>query len=64
MLGRLRIIPVWTAWAFALTSLLTILIFVLPVHSLVVQDVLKYLTCAFLIVGAIPAAFAMLRGRD
>jgi hypothetical protein len=62
MLGRLRIIPVWTAWAFALTSLLTILIF--PIHNMVVQDVLKYLICAFLIVGAIPAAFAMLRGRD
>ncbi len=62
MLGRLRIIPVWAAWAFALTSLLTILIF--PIHNVVVQDVLKYLICAFLIVGAIPAAFAMLRGRD
>ena len=62
MLGRLRIIPVWTAWAFALTSLFTILIF--PIHNIVVQDVLKYLICAFLIVGAIPAAFAMLRGRD
>ena len=62
MLGRLRIIPVWTAWAFALTSLFTILIF--PIHNIVVQDVLKYLICAFLIIGAIPAAFAMLRGRD
>lgn len=62
MLGRLRIIPVWTAWAFALTSLFTILIF--PFHNIVVQDVLKYLICAFLIIGAIPAAFAMLRGRD
>lgn len=62
MLGRLRIIPVWTAWAFALTSLFTILIF--PIHNSVVQDVLKYLICAFLIIGAIPAAFAMLRGRD
>jgi hypothetical protein len=62
MLGRLRIIPVWAAWAFALTSLFTILIF--PIHISVVQDVLKYLICAFLIVGAIPAAFAMLRGQD
>jgi hypothetical protein len=61
MLGRLRLIPAWAAWAFALTSPLTI--FVFPVHTLVVQDVLKYLICAFLIVGAIPAAFAMLRGR-
>jgi len=62
MLGRLRIIPMWAAWAFALTSLFTILIF--PIHNSVVQDVLKYLICAFLIIGAIPAAFAMLRGRD
>ena len=62
MLGRLRIIPVWAAWAFALTSLFTILIF--PIHISVVQDILKYLICAFLIIGAIPAAFAMLRGRD
>ncbi|HEX5441759.1 MAG TPA: hypothetical protein VFW76_12795 [Ktedonobacterales bacterium] len=62
MLGRLRIIPVWAAWAFALTSLLTILIF--PIHNSVIQDMLKYLICAFLLIGAVPAAFAMLRGRD
>src|SRR5690349_11418724 len=52
MLGRLRIIPVWAAWAFALPSLFTILIF--PLHISVVQDVLKYLICAFRIIGAIP----------
>jgi hypothetical protein len=62
MLGRLRLIPVWTAWAFALTSPLTILIF--PVHSLVFQDVLKYLICVLLFIGAIPAAFAMLTHKD
>jgi len=62
MLGRLHLIPVWAAWAFALTSLLTILIF--PVHNDVFQNVLKYLICAFLIIGAVPAAFAMLNGRD
>jgi hypothetical protein len=62
MLGRLRLIPVWAAWAFALTSPLTILIF--PVHSLVFQDVLKYLICALWIAGAIPAAVAMLKGSD
>lgn len=63
MLGRLRIIPVWAAWAFALTSPLTIIIF--PVHfPLGVQDVLKYLICAFLIIGAVPAACAMLKGND
>lgn len=61
MLGRLRIIPVWAAWAFALTSPLTIVIF--PIHSLVVQNVLKYVICAFLLAGAVPAAFAMLNGR-
>ena len=61
MLGRLHIIPVWAAWAFALTSPLTIAIF--PIHNGVVQDVLKYLICVLWIIGAIPAAVAMLKGR-
>jgi hypothetical protein len=39
-----RVIPAWAAWAFALTSPLTILYF--PVHSIVVQNALKYLICA------------------
>lgn len=60
MLGRLRIIPAWAAWAFALTSPITIAIF--PIHNLIAQDVLKYLVCALWIVGAMPAALAMLRG--
>ncbi|HLY30143.1 MAG TPA: hypothetical protein VKQ36_03890 [Ktedonobacterales bacterium] len=62
MLGRLRIIPAWAAWAFALTSPITILIF--PVHNAIFQDALKYLICALWIIGATPAAFAMLRGSD
>ncbi len=62
MLGRLRIIPLWAAWAFALTSPLTILIF--PIHNIVFQDVLKYLICALLIIGAAPAALAMLYNKD
>jgi hypothetical protein len=62
MLGRLRLVPVWAAWAFALTSPLTILLF--PIHNLVFQDALKYLICALWIVGAIPAARAMLVGKD
>ncbi len=62
MLGRLRLIPAWAAWAFALTSPLTILIF--PVHNIVVQDVLKYLICALWIIGAIPAAVAMLKNKE
>ena len=62
MLGRLRIIPAWAAWAFALTSPLTILYF--PIHLLVVQNTLKYLICVLWIAGAIPAAIAMLKGRD
>lgn len=61
MLGRLRIIPVWAAWAFALSSPLTIIIF--PMHSLVVQNALKYAVCVLLFAGAIPAAIAMLKGR-
>jgi hypothetical protein len=62
MLGRLRLVPAWTAWAFALTSPLTILIF--PVHNLVFQDVLKYLICALFIIGAIPAAVVMFKNKD
>jgi hypothetical protein len=62
MLGRVRLVPAWAAWAFALTSPLTLLIF--PVHNLVFQDVLKYLICALWIIGAIPAAFAMLTYKD
>ena len=63
MLGRLRIVPVWAAWAFALTSPLTIALF--PIHSsLLVQDVLKYLICVLWIAGAFPAALAMLTGKS
>ena len=62
MLGRLRLVPIWAAWAFALTSPLTILIF--PVHNIVFQDVLTYVICALWIIGAIPAALTMLRHQD
>lgn len=62
MLGRLSLIPAWAAWAFGLTSPLTILLF--PVHNIVFQDVLKYLVCALWIIGAIPAALAMLTNKD
>jgi hypothetical protein len=62
MLGRLRLVPAWAAWAFALTSPLTILLF--PMHNIVFQDVLKYLICALWIIGAIPVALAMLKNKD
>jgi len=59
MLGRLGLIP---AWAFALTSPLTMLLF--PVHNLVFQEVLIYLICALWISSTIPAAFAMLKNTE
>jgi hypothetical protein len=62
MLGRLGLVPAWAAWAFALTSPLTILYF--PVHNIVFQNVLKYLICVLWIIGAIPAALAMLKNKD
>src|SRR6266567_4669925 len=62
MLGRLHLVPVWAAWAFALTSPLTIVIIL--IHSLVFQDVLKYLICALWIIGAIAAALALLTNKD
>ena len=62
MLGRLHLVPSWAAWAFALTSPLTIPIIV--VHNVVFQDVLKYVVCALWIIGAAPAALAMLKHKD
>ena len=62
MLGRLHLIPVWAAWAFALTSPLTFPIIL--IHSLVFQDVLKYVICVLWFMGAIPAALAMLTNKD
>ncbi|HEU5434531.1 MAG TPA: hypothetical protein VFU81_22855, partial [Thermomicrobiales bacterium] len=56
LLGRLRIIPLWAAWAFALTSPLTMLYF--PIQNIVFQNGLKYLICVLWIVGAAPAALA------
>lgn len=63
MLDRLRLVPAWAAWAFALTSPLTFPI-ILVHNNIVFQDTLKYLLCALWIIGAIPAAFAMLTGKD
>ncbi len=62
MLGRLRLVPAWAAWSFALTSPLTILIF--PVHNTLFQDALKYLICVLLIIGATPAALTMLKSQE
>ena len=62
MLGRLRLIPAWAAWALVLTSPLTMLIF--PVHGLVFKNVLKYLVCALSIIGIFPAAIAMFQNKD
>ena len=62
MLGRLRLVPAWAAWAFALTSPLTIIYF--SVHIITVRYALRYLICALWIMGAIPAALVMLTNKD
>ncbi len=62
LLGRLRLVPAWAAWAFALTSPLTIVYF--PLRLLVARYALRYLICALWIIGAIPAALAMLKNKD
>jgi hypothetical protein len=62
MLARLHIVPGWAAWAFALTSPLTMAYF--AVHTIEVRYVLRYLICALWIIGAIPAALAMFKGED
>jgi hypothetical protein len=55
-------VPAWAAYALALTSPLTILLF--PIHNAVFQNTLKYVICALWIAGAVPAALAMLTGKD
>lgn len=62
MLGRIRLIPAWAAWAFALTSPLTILLIL--IHNIAFQDALKYLICVLWLVSVIPAAFIMLINKD
>lgn len=62
MLGRQRLVPAWAAWAFALTSPLTMIYF--PVHIIVIRYVLRYLICALWIIGAVPAALTMLQNKD
>jgi hypothetical protein len=62
LLARLRLVPGWAAWAFALTSPLTMAYFAM--HAIEVRYVLRYFICALWIIGAIPAALAMVKGED
>jgi len=62
MLGRLRLIPAWSAWALALTSPITILY--LPAQGLEVKNAINYLLCALSLIGTIPAAVAMFQNKD
>jgi len=62
MLGRLRLIPAWAAWAFALTSPLTIIYFL--THAIIFRYILRYAICALWIAGAIPAAWTMFTNKD
>lgn len=62
MLGRHHLVPAWAAWAFALTSPLTIP--AILIHSLFFQDALKYLLCILWFLGAIPAALALLTNKS
>lgn len=54
LLGRAHLIPAWTAWAFALSSPVTMLLFT---FHLVPQ--FDWIVCVLFIIGALPAAFAM-----
>ncbi len=62
MLGRLRLIPAWAAWALALTSPVTMALFV--IHVATAQYVLRTVDMALFVLGMVPAAVAMLQGRD
>ena len=62
MLGRLRLVPAWSAWALALTSPVTMALFVVHVAS--VQYVLRTADMALFVAGMVPAAVAMLQAKD
>lgn len=63
MLARLRLIPIWAGWAFALSGPLKIFLFV-PSPLLAARSVLTFLIFILWIGGALPAAFAMLTNKD
>lgn len=63
MLARLRLIPIWAGWAFALSGPLKIFLFV-PSPLLAARSVLTFLIFVLWIGGALPAAFAMLTNKD
>ncbi|HEV2661989.1 MAG TPA: hypothetical protein VGU68_15370 [Ktedonobacteraceae bacterium] len=58
LLGRTRLIPAWAAWAFALSSPATMFLFAFHLFPQLV-----WIVCALLIIGALPAAFAMWNGK-
>lgn len=55
MLGRARLVPLWAAWALALSSPITILAF--PTKN----PILGILLLVLLTIGMLPAAYAMLK---
>ncbi len=54
LLGRTRLIPSWAAWAFALSSPVTMLLFMFQLYPQLV-----WIVCVLFIMGAFPAALAM-----
>lgn len=63
MLGRLRLIPVWAGWAFALSGPLKIFLFA-PTPIMAARFMLTILIFVLWIGGAIPAAFAMFNNHE
>jgi hypothetical protein len=57
-LARARVIPIWAAWALALTSPITVIAF--PTH----QQGLLYVVIGLWIAGSIPAALAVWQRRN
>jgi hypothetical protein len=58
LLGRTRLIPAWTAWAFALSSPVTMLLFT---FHLVPQY--EWIVCVLFLIGAVPATVAMWQSK-
>jgi hypothetical protein len=61
LLIRTRMIPAWAAWAFIVSSPLTIVAFVNSQHY---RSIVAPIVCVLLIPGCLYAAFAMIKNKD
>ncbi len=61
LLGRTRLIPIWAIWALIVSSPLTIIAFIDGQHY---RSIVAPIVCVLLLLGCLPATFAMAKNKD